>query len=118
MTMKIMAQRWVLAVCVLASPCVLRAETPGEFRPPPTLQPAENASAKGTNVQPLNEYPVSHAPLVNTAKRKPKLKHPGAPTLQGDQLVFNSGWEMIEAPKLHAGGAALSRENCHQQQEF
>ena len=103
-----MALRWLFACSLAATPCVLKAETPGEFRPQPTLQPAENAGAKGTNVQPLDAYPVSHAPLLNTAKRKPKLANPGAPALRGNEMVFNSGWEMIVASKLQADGAALS----------
>lgn len=86
-----------------------KAEVPGEFRPQPTLFPIEKAGATGTNVQPLDTYPVSHAPLVNTARRKPKLATPGEPALRGNELVFNSGWEMIEAPRLHADGAALSQ---------
>jgi hypothetical protein len=86
------------------------AEMPGEFRPQPVLHPLEWVGARGTNVQPLDTYPVSRAPLVNTAKRKPKLSNPGAPTLRGDELLFNSGWEMIEAPRLKdADGAVLSK---------
>lgn len=87
-----------------------RAEMPGEFRPKPVEIPAENAGAKGTNVQPANTYPVSHAPLVNTARRKAKLAAPGEPTARGNDLVFNRGWELIEAPRLkEADGAGISR---------
>jgi glycosyl hydrolase family 2/Ig-like domain-containing protein len=87
-----------------------RAETPGEFRPEPILVPLENAGAKGTNVQPKDTYPVSRAPLVNTAQRKPKLPHPGEPALRGDDLVFNAGWELAEAPKLKTSdGSTLSK---------
>ena len=86
-----------------------RAEVPGEFRPKPTEIPAENAGAKGTNVQPVAVYPHSRAPLVNNAKRKPKLAHPGAPALRGNELVFNAGWELIEAPRLkNADGKVIS----------
>lgn len=86
------------------------AEVPGEFRPKPIEFPAENAGAKGTNVQPANTYPESREPLVNTAHRKPKLANPGAPVVSGSDLVFNAGWEMIEAPRLKDhDGAALSR---------
>jgi hypothetical protein len=103
-------QRWTLAFCLAAGACLAQAETPGEFRPQPVLHPAEDAGAKGVTVQPLDSYPVSHAPLVNTAQRKPKLAHPGAPTVRGDELLFNAGWEMIEAPRLKSlDGAALSR---------
>lgn len=82
------------------------AEVPGEFRPQPVLHPLEWVGARGTNVQPLATYPVSRAPLVNTAKRKPKLANPGSPTLRGDELVFNAGWEMIEAPRLKNTGSS------------
>src|SRR6185312_4477352 len=36
--------------------------------------------------------------------------NPGEPTLRGSELVFNAGWEMIEAPRLKdADGSALSK---------
>ncbi|HKW30686.1 MAG TPA: hypothetical protein VJT54_15225, partial [Verrucomicrobiae bacterium] len=99
-----------LCAGLLVSVHLASAEVPGEFRPQPVLHPAEHAGAPGTKVQPLDTYPVSRAPLVNTAKRKPKLANPGAPTLRGDELLFNSGWEMIEAPRLKsAEGAKLSQ---------
>ena len=95
---------------VLAGACLASAEVPGEFRPQPVLHPLEWVGARGTNVQPLNTYPVSRAPLVNTAQRKPKLANPCAPKLRGNELLFNSGWEMIEAPRLkNADGAVLSK---------
>ncbi|HEX9048405.1 MAG TPA: glycoside hydrolase family 2 TIM barrel-domain containing protein [Verrucomicrobiae bacterium] len=85
-------------------------EAPGEFRPKPVLVPAEHAGAPGTNVQPVDTYPKSLAPLVNTAKRKPKLAHPGKPAMGDNELLFNAGWQMIEAPRLAAAdGAALSQ---------
>ncbi|HAO78634.1 MAG TPA: glycoside hydrolase family 2 [Verrucomicrobia subdivision 3 bacterium] len=102
----------IICICasVLTGVSLTSAEVPGEFRPQPTLQPAEHAGATGTNVQPLDTYPVSHAPLVNTAQRKPKLANPGEPAVRGNELVFNAGWEMIEAPRLKiAAGATLSR---------
>lgn len=107
-------RRWLVAAFItsaaFAGAVRLCAETPGEFRPKPTESPAENASAKGTDVQPQDTYPKSNAPLVNTAKRKPKLAHPGEPSLRGSDLVFNAGWEMIEAPRLKDGdGTALSK---------
>jgi hypothetical protein len=46
---------------------------------------------------------------VNTAHRKPKLINPGQPALRGNDLVFDAGWEMIEAPKLHTDGSILSQ---------
>lgn len=96
--------------CLLAAALNTPAEVPGEFRPQPTLFPTEHAGATGTNVQPLDTYPVSRAPLVNTSKRKPKLAKPGGPTVRGDELLFNAGWEMIEAPRLEAAdGTALSQ---------
>src|SRR5215469_12706261 len=97
------------AFCLVGSTCWLKAEVPGEFRPQPTLYPLEKAGATGTNVQPLDTYPKSRAPLANTAHRKPKLADPGDPVWHGNELVFNSGWEMIEAPKLHADGVVLSK---------
>ena len=110
MTPKKNALRLTLVLCLVAVTSLSRAETPGEFRPQPTLNPAEHAGATGTNIQPVETYPVSRAPLVNTATRKPKLANPGKPALRGDELVFNSGWEMIEAPLLKsASGAALSQ---------
>lgn len=100
-----------LCLCVLlAGMYPVSAEVPGEFRPQSVLHPEEHAGATGTNVQPLNTYPVSRAPLVNMAKRKPKLANPGTPSLRGNELVFNAGWEMIEAPRLKSAvGSALSR---------
>lgn len=90
--------------------CRMTAEVPGEFRPQPVLQPAEHAGATGTNVQPLDTYPVSRAPLVNAAQRKPKLATSWGPTVSNDELIFNAGWELIEAPRLKsADGATLSR---------
>jgi hypothetical protein len=102
----------IICMCagVLAGASLASAEVPGEFRPQPVLHPLEWVGARGTNVQPLDTYPVSRAPLVNAAQRKPKLANPGAPALRGDELVFNSGWEMIEAPRLKdADGADLSK---------
>ena len=85
------------------------AEVPGEFRPKATDVPAENAGAKGITVQPVDTYPQSAAPLVSSAVRKPKLAHPGAPTVRENVLAFDSGWEMIEAPRLNSpDGAAIS----------
>ncbi|MBU6411622.1 MAG: beta galactosidase jelly roll domain-containing protein, partial [Verrucomicrobia bacterium] len=110
--MTMMTKLKTICVCagVLAGVSLAQAEVPGQFRPKPIVSPVENAEAKGTDVQPTNTYPVSRAPLINTARRKPKLADPGEPALRGDELVFNAGWEMIEAPRLKtADGAALSR---------
>ncbi|HEV2454413.1 MAG TPA: glycoside hydrolase family 2 TIM barrel-domain containing protein [Verrucomicrobiae bacterium] len=85
------------------------AELPGEFRPKPVLHPTEKCGATGDVVEPADEFPVSRAPLVNTAQRKAKLANPGEPTLRGNELVFDAGWEMIEAPRLNADGASLSQ---------
>lgn len=87
------------------------AEVPGEFRPKPVLHPTEKCGATGDVVEPPQDFPVSRAPLVNTAHRKPKLANPGRPALRGNELLFDAGWEMIEAPKLKAAGdgATLSR---------
>ena len=102
-----------ICVCsaVLAGLCRVTAETPGAFRPQPVLHPEEKVWATGEKIQPPDTLPVSRAPHPFTpVHRKPKLAHPGSPTLKGDDLVFNAGWEMIEAPKLNnADGAVLSR---------
>lgn len=95
--------------CALAWAFNASAEVPGEFRPQPVLHPTEKCGATGDVVEPPDEFPVSRAPLVNTAHRKPKLVNPGGPSLRGDELVFDAGWEMIEAPKLSADGATLSQ---------
>lgn len=105
-------EQWLstITACLVMTTVQTWAETPGEFRPKPVEFPAENAGAKGTNVQPADTLPVSHAPLVNTAHRKPKLADPGQPTLSGRDLTFDHGWELIEAPCLKdADGATLSR---------
>ena len=85
------------------------AEMPGEFRPQPVRHPTEKCGATGDVVEPPDEFPVSRAPLVNTAERKPKFENPGEPSLRGNDLVFDAGWEMIEAPKLSADGSTLSQ---------
>jgi hypothetical protein len=100
----------VSAVFLILVALALRGETPGEFRPKPIEVPQENAGAKGTNVQPANTYPVSRVPLVNNAKRKPKLATPGEPTAIGNELIFNRGWELIEAPRLKStDGTTISK---------
>jgi hypothetical protein len=100
---------FLLLAFALASISPATAEMPGQFRPQPVLHPTEKCGATGDVVEPPDEFPVSRAPLVNTAHRKPKLANPGQPTLQGNDLVFNAGWEMIEAPKLHTDGSTLSQ---------
>ena len=54
--------------------------------------------------------PVSRADHPFTpVHRQLKLAHPGAPKLEGNDLILNAGWEMIEAPRLKdTNGAALS----------
>ena len=101
----------IICVCAAAffGACRARAEEPGEFRPKPVEFPAEKAHATGNQDQPADQYPQSRAPLANTARRKPKLAQPGQPLFRGNELVFNSGWELIEAPRLkNADGASLS----------
>jgi hypothetical protein len=100
----------VLNVCVFACAAVCVAEVPGEFRPQPIAHPEEKVWATGEKIQPPDTLPVSRAAHPFTpVQRKAKLAHPGAPTLRGDDLVFNAGWEMTEAPKLkEADGAKLS----------
>ncbi|HEY1790713.1 MAG TPA: beta galactosidase jelly roll domain-containing protein, partial [Verrucomicrobiae bacterium] len=101
---------YLLILClVLVGISTATAEIPGEFRPQPVPHPTEKCGATGDVVEPPDELPVSRAPLVNTAHRKPKLTNPGQPALRGNDLVFDAGWEMIDAPKLHVDGAALSQ---------
>jgi hypothetical protein len=116
--MKSMIRQLLLAGCfgavAMAATDRVAAEVPGEFRPQPIKFPAENAWATGTKVQPADTLPKSRAPLVNTAQRKPKLAQPGPPSLRGNDLVFNAGWEMIEAPRLErADGAVLSKSGVN-----
>jgi len=111
-----MSKFMIICLCagVLAGVCRARAEVPGEFRPKPVEFPAEKAHATGDHVQLADEYPQSRAPLVNTAHRKPKLVSPGQPLDRGNELVFNSGWELIEAPRLvSADGASLSQSGVN-----
>jgi hypothetical protein len=109
MTIKKATCPLIIATCLAVGLISVAAETPGEFRPHPTPHPAESGGAKGTKIQPRDTYPVSRAPLVNDARRKPKLADPGQPVWQGRDLVFNAGWEMIEAPKIQADGTILSQ---------
>ncbi|HSY16796.1 MAG TPA: glycoside hydrolase family 2 TIM barrel-domain containing protein [Candidatus Acidoferrales bacterium] len=92
----------IICLCagVFAGVYRVPAEIPGEFRPQPVEFPAENAWAKGTNVQPANTFPKSRAVAGSPVQRKPKLAQHPPPLLRGNELVFNSGWEMIEAPRL------------------
>jgi hypothetical protein len=102
----------IICVCaaVLAGVCRVPAEVPGEFRPQPVLHPEEKVGATGDKIQPPETLPKSRAPLVNTAQRKPKLAQPGRPVLRDHELVFNAGWELIEAPRLpSANGESLSQ---------
>src|SRR5580693_3170759 len=105
---KSVAPRLLILLASFAFAFCASAEIPGEFRPQPVLHPTEKCGATGDVVEPPDEFPVSRAPLVNTVRRKPKLTNRGQPTLQGSDLVFNAGWELIEAPKLHADGSTLS----------
>jgi hypothetical protein len=86
----------------------LLAEIPGEFRPKPVPNPTEKVGGPGNKVQPPDTLPKSPAP-IQTAQRKPKLAKRGQPSLRGNELVFNAGWELAEAPRLKAGGAALAQ---------
>jgi hypothetical protein len=83
------------------------AETPGEFRPQPVLHPTEKVGATGQKLQPPDSLPKSKASL-QTSRRKIKLNVQAEPTLLGNDLIFNAGWEMVEAPRVSANGAALS----------
>ena len=100
----------LLNIFVFASAAICSAEVPGEFRPEPVAHPEEKVWATGEKIQPKDTLPMSRAAHPFTpAHRKPKLAHPGLPTLQGSELIFNAGWEMIEAPGLKdANGAGIS----------
>jgi len=97
-----------IAGCLLLLFPAARAETPGEFRPRAVSHPAEQAGATGVKVQPPETLPQSRAPIP-TAQRKAKLAKRGEPSLRGNELVFNAGWELAEAPRLKADGAVLSQ---------
>jgi Exo-beta-D-glucosaminidase Ig-fold domain/Glycosyl hydrolases family 2/Glycosyl hydrolases family 2, sugar binding domain/Glycosyl hydrolases family 2, TIM barrel domain len=84
-----------------------RAETPGEFRPKPTLTPEEKVGATGVKVQPPDTLPKSRAPLP-APRRKPKLSQKPQPRLRGQDLVLNAGWELKEAPRTKGDGQSLS----------
>jgi hypothetical protein len=88
----------------IASVC---AETPGEFRPKPTLHPTEKVGATGFKIQPPETLPKSRAPLA-TAHRKPKLRIQPEPTLASNTITFDAGWEMTEARKVTTNGVVLS----------
>ncbi|MGA2247412.1 MAG: sugar-binding domain-containing protein, partial [Verrucomicrobiota bacterium] len=84
-----------------------RAEVPGEFRPLPVQNPLENVGATGDKTQPPDTLPKSRAPLL--AEPRPDSCPARRPELRGNDLLFNAGWKMIEAPKLAgAEGAQLS----------
>ncbi|HEY3913734.1 MAG TPA: hypothetical protein VGN61_04535, partial [Verrucomicrobiae bacterium] len=85
----------------------IRAETPGEFRPRPVLHPTEKVGATGFKIQPPDTLPQSRAPLPKP-QRKPKLSQQPDPTLSGNIITFNAGWEMAEAQKVNTNGAILS----------
>lgn len=103
------------AICLPLAAFQARAEVPGEFRPQPTAHPEEKVWATGEKIQPKDTLPVSRATHPFTpVHRKPKLAAPGVPTLQGNELIFNAGWEMIEAPKLEdANGARISESGVN-----
>jgi hypothetical protein len=85
----------------------LEAETPGEFRPVPTLHPAEKVGASGFKIQPPETLPQSRAPLP-VAHRKQKLASQPGPAVSGNMITFNAGWEMTEARNVTTNGAILS----------
>src|ERR1019366_70588 len=97
-----------LGTCLNFSSSTLLAEPRGYFRPRPGLNPAEKAGGTGAKVQPPDTLPKSRAPIP-AAQRKPKLAKRGEPILRGNELVFSAGWELAEAPRVNAGGAALSQ---------
>lgn len=84
------------------------AEAPGEFRPKPAPNPTEKVGATGMMVQPPDTYPKSRAPLPKP-QRKLKLSQRGQPAPHGSELVFDAGWDMIEAPRIKFDGKVLSQ---------
>lgn len=84
------------------------AEVPGEFRPHPVLQPAEQVGSDGNTIQPADTFPKSRAisgDLAPARLKPPVLK----PTLEKNDLILNGGWKMIAAPKITLNGRALSQ---------
>lgn len=97
-----------LVVVLSGSAHKLLAEMPGEFRPKLVDNPVEKVGATGMKVQPPDTFPKSRASqeIDPPARSIP----PGKPLLQRDELVFNAGWKMIEAPRLKTiDGAILSQ---------
>src|ERR1700722_2825146 len=84
------------------------AESPGEFRPKPFPNPTEKVGASGKKIQPPATLPKSRAPFPQPPVRKARRAQKGSPTLRGDEFVLNAGWEMAEAPNVHADGPTLS----------
>jgi len=83
------------------------AEMPGEFRPTPDADPTEKVKATGAKAQPLESFPKSRATSIVAPKAK--MRPQNQPTLRANELVFNAGWKMVEAPRLKlTNGAILS----------
>jgi hypothetical protein len=92
----------------MVSSNTLMAEIPGEYRPRPVENPTEEVGATGVKVQPPDTLPQSRSTApIDPIRIRPKKT--GLPVWQGNELVFNTGWRMIEAPRLTtADGAAIS----------
>ncbi len=86
----------------------LFGETSGEFRPKPVRNPDQQIGNTGLKIQPADTLPRSRALFTDPA-RKPKLPYKEKPTLRGNKLVFNAGWELIEAKRAGGTGATLSQ---------
>src|SRR5262249_50627425 len=84
------------------------AESPGEFRPQPCLVPAEQVGSTGVKTQPPDTLPQSRSSAADPT-RKPKLSRRAPPALKDNELVFNAGWELVEAGKVKIGGSTLSQ---------
>ncbi|HKI68875.1 MAG TPA: glycoside hydrolase family 2 TIM barrel-domain containing protein [Verrucomicrobiae bacterium] len=89
-------------------PLALFGETPGEFRPEPIRNPAQEVGNTGLKIQPADTLPRSRAPFTDPV-RKPKLSQKERPTIRGNELFFDAGWKLIEAKRAGETGAVLSQ---------
>ena len=89
-------------------PLTLFGETPGEFRPKPIRNPAQEAGNTGLKIQPADTLPRSRGPFTDPVP-KPRRSYKETPTIRGNELVFDAGWKLIEAKRAGGTGAALSQ---------
>ena len=96
----------LVALVLAVNPWQLRAEMPGDCRPKPIDHPLEQVGATGVKTQAPDSLPKSRAPLIG-ALAKGKRADAGKPAPRGRELLFNTGWKMIESPRLRAANGAL-----------